>query len=99
MQKRYTTYARICVEMDLSGALPNEIILEVLDEEWVQAVDYEHIPFRRRRCHEHGHLLRDCPLNKEDHKEKLNTMKDTDNFQRVVSTGRGGKREKKTTTH
>ena len=27
--------------MDLSGALLNEVMLEVYDEEWVQTVDYE----------------------------------------------------------
>lgn len=32
--------------MDLSGALLDEVILEVYDEEWVQAVNYEHIPFQ-----------------------------------------------------
>jgi len=26
---KYTSFARICVEMDLSGALPDEVILEV----------------------------------------------------------------------
>ena len=30
--------------MDLSRALPDAIILEVCDEEWVQVVDYEHVP-------------------------------------------------------
>lgn len=49
---KYTSYARIFVEMDLSGALPNEAILEVFDEEWLQMVDYEHIPFRCHKCHE-----------------------------------------------
>eukprot|EP00253_Pinus_taeda_P032209 PITA_32209 len=29
---KYTSFARICVEMDLSGALPDEVILEVFDE-------------------------------------------------------------------
>jgi len=42
---KYTSFARICVEMDLSGALPDEVIMEVHDEEWVQTIDYEHIPF------------------------------------------------------
>jgi len=56
--------ARICVEMDLLGALSDEVILEVFDEEWVQTVDYEHIPFRCHRFHEHGHLLKDFPLGK-----------------------------------
>jgi len=58
---KYISFARICVEMDLSGALPDEVILEAFDEERVQTVDYEHIPFRCHRCHEHGHLFRGCP--------------------------------------
>jgi len=89
---KYTSFARICVEMDLSGALPDEVILEVFDEEWVQTVDYEHIPFRCRRCHEHGHLLRDCPLSKAENKNKNNTMKDTDSSHRVVHKGKSGKK-------
>ena len=35
LKGRYTSFARICVEMDLSGALPEAINLEVYDEEWV----------------------------------------------------------------
>lgn len=90
-RKKYTSFVRIYVEMDLLGALPDEVIMEVLDEEWVQVVDYENIPFRCHRCHEHGNLLRDFPLSKEDHKEKLNIMKEINNFQKVVSKGRGEK--------
>ena len=72
---KYTSFVRICVEMDLSGALPDEVIFEVHDEEWVQTVDYEHFPFRCRKCHEHGHLLRDFPLSKVESNGKSNTMK------------------------
>ncbi len=61
---KYTSFARICVEMDLLGALPYEVILEVFDEEWVQTVDYEHISFRCRKRHEHGHLFRGYLLKK-----------------------------------
>jgi len=89
---KYTSFARICVEMDLFGALPDEIILEVFYEEWVQTVDYEHISFRCRRCHEHGHLFRDYPLDKAENKGKANTMKDNDSFHKVVNKGKGGKR-------
>ena len=78
--------------MDLSGALLDEVILEVYDEEWVQTVDYEHIPFRCHKCHEHGHLFRDRPLSKEVNKSKTNTMKEIDSFQKVVNRGKGGKR-------
>jgi hypothetical protein len=62
-QRKYTSYARICVYMDISKALPGTITLEYQDEEWAQTIDYEHIPFRCRKCHEHGHLFRDFPLN------------------------------------
>ena len=55
-------------------------------------MDYENIPFRCCRCHEHVHLFRDCPLSKVDNKEKLNTTKDTKSFQKVASRGRGGKK-------
>ena len=75
--------------MDLSGALPDEVILEVFDEEWVQTV---HIPFRCRRCHDHGHLFRDFPLSKIDNKSKTTTVKDTKNFHKVGYRGKGGKR-------
>jgi len=78
--------------MDLSRALPDEVILEVFDEEWVQTVDYEHIPFRCHRCHEHGHLFRDCPLSKIENKSKATTVKDTENFHKVGYRGKGGKR-------
>jgi len=89
---KYTSFARICVEMDLSGALSDEVILEVFDEEWVQTIDYEHIPFRYCKCHEHGHLFKDCPLRKIENKSKANTMKDTESFHKVVHKGKGGKR-------
>lgn len=89
---KYTAFAQICVEMDLFGALLDELILEVFYEEWVQTVAYEHIPFRCRRCHEHGHLFRDFPLSKIKNKSRTSTMKDTESFQKVSHKGKGGKR-------
>jgi hypothetical protein len=32
--------------MDVSGELPEAIILEFRDEEWIQNIDYEKIPLR-----------------------------------------------------
>jgi hypothetical protein len=81
--------------MDLSGALPEAIILEVYDEEWVQAVDYEHIPFRCRKCHEHGHLYRDCPTNNMERNVKTTVDKDPEGFTKVGGKGKGGKRYQK----
>jgi hypothetical protein len=64
LKGKYTSFARICIEMDVSGALLEAIFLEFRDDEWIQNIDYEEIPFRCRRCHEHGNLYRECPLNK-----------------------------------
>lgn len=61
-QKRYTTFARIDVYLDVSGAIPESIALSYEYYEWLQTLDYEFIPFRCRKFHEHGHLYRDFHL-------------------------------------
>jgi len=61
--RRYTSYARIYVQMHLTKDLADSVSLFHDDFEWIQTLDYEHIPFRCRKCHEHGHLFRDCPFN------------------------------------
>ena len=76
--------------MDISGALPDEVILEVYDEEWVQTVDYEHIPFRSHKCHEHGHLFRDFPQNKMEDNLRTNRSKDSEGFTKMGGRGKGG---------
>jgi hypothetical protein len=43
-QRRYTSYAHICIYMNISKPLPGSLTLEYQDEEWVQTIDYEHIP-------------------------------------------------------
>jgi hypothetical protein len=75
-QRKYTSYARICVYMDILKALPGSVTLEYQDEDWNQTMDYEHIPFRCRKCHEHGHLFRDCPLNAQNSKAGEGKKKD-----------------------
>jgi hypothetical protein len=64
LKGRYPSHARIFIEMDVSGALLEAISSKFRDEEWTQSIDHEQILFRCRRCHEHRHLLRECPLNK-----------------------------------
>lgn len=44
-QMRYVSYTRICVYLDISKELPESIKLSWHDEEWLQAIDYEHILF------------------------------------------------------
>jgi hypothetical protein len=53
----YNSYACICVYMNIYKPLPISITLEWQDEEWAQTIDYEHIPFRCHKFHEHGHLF------------------------------------------
>eukprot|EP00253_Pinus_taeda_P030247 PITA_30247 len=64
LQRIYTSCARICVEMDVPGALHEGLWLEYRDEDYFQAIDYEQILFHCRKCHENGHLIREFPLNK-----------------------------------
>jgi len=85
-QRKYTSYARICVYMNISKALPGAVTLEYQDEEWLQTLDYEHIPFRCRRCHEHGHLYRDFPLLNQTANAK--ESKQTDGFTTVTAKRR-----------
>jgi len=56
--------------MDVSGALHEGLWLEYRDEDYFQAIDYEQIPFRCRKCHLHGHLIRECPMNRKEEDTK-----------------------------
>jgi len=80
---RYTSYARICVYMNISQDIPEAITLTWEDDEWTQPLDYEHIPFRCRKCHMHGHLFRDCPSNKPSDPPKPKESKDGEGFTKV----------------
>jgi hypothetical protein len=95
LKGRYTSYARICIEMDVSGALPEAISLEFRDEEWIQNIDYEQIPFRCRRCHEHGHLIREFPLNKKQEAENPKPQQDEDGFVKPNPRSRANKKQSK----
>ena len=61
-QQGLYTYARICVELDLSKGLPEQINLKINDTVWTQILDYENTAFRCRHCHLIGHLQNSCPL-------------------------------------
>lgn len=60
---RYTSYAWICVYMNITEPLLDYIELEYHDEVWPQPLGYEHIPFWCFQCHEYGNLFRACTLN------------------------------------
>ena len=58
-------------------------------------MDYEHIPFRCRKCHEHGHLFRDYPTNNLESNGKTFVDNDHEGFTKVGGKGKGGKRPQK----
>jgi hypothetical protein len=98
LKEKYTSYARIYIEMDVSRALPEAISLEFRDEEWIQNINYEHIPFRCRRCHEHGHLIREFPLNKKQEVENPKPQEDEDGFIKPNPRSKANKKKNKTPT-
>ena len=55
--------------MNIANTLPDSVCLLHDDFEWVQTINYEHVPFHCHKFHEHGHLFRDFPLN---HSQKPN---------------------------
>jgi hypothetical protein len=80
LKGNYTSFARIYIDMDVLGALPEEICLEFRDEEWIQNIDYEQIPFRCRKCHGHGNLFRECLLKKNMEQAKTKQPQDEEGF-------------------
>ena len=58
---RYTTFTHIFIYMDISKELSKAIILNWEDEEWVQPIDYEQVPFRCKKFHDYGHFTRNFP--------------------------------------
>lgn len=94
---RYVSYAHICVYLDISKDLPTSIKLSWHDEDWIQDIDYEHIPFCCRRCHEHGHLFRECPQNRPPPASQATAKeKDAEGFEKVGSRQWSNKKHAKT---
>jgi hypothetical protein len=61
--KGFITFARICVEIDLSQGLPDRILIDWDEgDPFTQMVDYENTAFRCRSCQQTGHLQATCPL-------------------------------------
>ena len=81
--KKYTSYARIRVYMHIAQALSDAIFLSHEDSDWIQPLDYEHIPSRCRKFHEHGNLFRQCSTNKSQETQK-NVGIDDQGFQQIA---------------
>jgi hypothetical protein len=68
-------------------------MLEYQDEDWAQTIDYEHILFRCQKCHEHGHLFRECPLNNTHKEGNPEIGKNKDGFMTQAGRRRQGSRK------
>jgi hypothetical protein len=68
--KAQYTCARICVEVDLEDGLPEVVKLKVGKLHHYQKLDYEHLPFKCRNCHELDHFQRICPKVQPEDKEQ-----------------------------
>eukprot|EP00253_Pinus_taeda_P025482 PITA_25482 len=86
--RKFISYARICVFIRLNEALPDSVTLTHRDEDWIQPLDYEHVPFRCRRCHVIGHLFRDCPLNAKTSVPETSDTSPQDGFTKVTNRKR-----------
>ena len=61
LQTKDRVMARILVSLNPSNGLAKTINLHYKDYVFEQLLDYEHLPFRCHRCHEYGHLAKECP--------------------------------------
>jgi hypothetical protein len=82
LQGRYTSYARICVYLNVSKALLESICLRYRVVDWLQTLDYEHIPFQCKKFHAHEHLFWECPTNKQKEPPKPQLEKDEACFEK-----------------
>jgi len=70
LSKDIYTFARICVEVDLSQGLPDHILLLHNEKKWAQPLDYENTAFKCHICRQTDHLQNACPQNKKDRKKR-----------------------------
>jgi hypothetical protein len=71
--------------MHIEGTFPESITLLHEDTEWIQPVDYEHVPFQCYKFHDHGHHFRYCPKNKLEVDHKKAVYLDDDGFKKVTN--------------
>ena len=74
------TYARICVEIDLSKGISDRLQLKHEYFNWIQRLDYENNSFRCRFFHLTGHLQDSCPLPKKFTKKKRENISHRKNW-------------------
>jgi len=68
--------ARTLVLLNISEGLKEYLNLKDLGRTTVQILDYEGVPFHYRRCHEYGHIIKDC---KSSSKVPINPLSPSEN--------------------
>ena len=58
--RRYVHFARVLVDIDLAGPLPNTIWVERKDNGFHVKITYERLLSFCRRCNTIGHLVANC---------------------------------------
>lgn len=77
------TFTRICVEVDLSQGLPDNIILIQNNIQWTQPLDYENMTFWCCGCQQIGHLLSTFPQAKKDTRRNKKQSQKPKGWQRI----------------
>jgi hypothetical protein len=65
--------ARILVLLNIREGLKEFLNLTDLGRTRVQILDYEGVPFHCRRCHEYGHIVKDCKSTMKEHRNNRST--------------------------
>lgn len=60
----YANYARVLVDVDLSGNLPSSLMIERADHGFPVDIVYENLPHKCNTCGRIGHQTSDCRQNK-----------------------------------
>ena len=79
--------------------LPEAIRMTWDDEDWVQTLDYEQIPFHCQWCHEYGHIFRDFHMNHPNNVTGKEEDKKYQGFTRVPSRKGGGRKQENREVH
>lgn len=64
LETKNRAMARILVSLNPSRGLAQKINFQYKDYVFEQILDYENLPFWCHRCHEYGHLAKDCLLSR-----------------------------------
>ena len=83
--------ARILVNINIRNGLPGVVRLALRQCSYCQVLDYEHVSFMCRCCHDYGHLYRDCPHNPPPYDTKPSIEEGTQGFFRVQEKKKGAR--------